>query len=151
MKTLMTKASRTLRIVYAICLVGATCVHVAFHLRFGVFLEALAGSGYSLGTRIFWSSLTLLDPIAALLLFFHPCAGLALACIIIVCDVVHNSWILHHFGMAPDAAYWAQVTFLIFLLATIRSAWRGSPRGPVLKSKASPEQAPGHLTRPPKT
>ena len=110
----MTKASLTLRIIYAVCLAGATCVHVATHVQYGVFLGGLEVRGFSLGTRVFWSALTLLDPLAALLMFFRPHAGLALAGAIIICDVAHNSWILHHFRMASDAGYWAQVAFFCF-------------------------------------
>jgi hypothetical protein len=124
----MTKASLTLRIVYAVCLSGATCVHVTTHVQYGVLLGVLEGYGYSSATRFFWSSLTLLDPLAALLLFIRPRAGLALAGAIIISDVAHNSWILQHFGRATDAAYWAQVALLIFLFATISIAWRGVPQ-----------------------
>ena len=124
----MTKASLALRIIYAVCLTGATCVHVATHIQYGPLLGALEGHGYPVITRVFWSSLTLLDPLAAMLLFFRPRAGLALAGAIIISDVAHNSWILHRFGIAPDAAYWAQVAFLLFLFATIRVAWQGASR-----------------------
>ncbi len=114
MKTPMTKASLILRIVYAVCLAGATCVHVATHVQYGQWLGALEGHGFSPATRFFWSSLTLLDPLAALLLFIRPPAGLALVGAIMVSDVAHNSWILIHFSWAPDAAYWAQVFFFCF-------------------------------------
>ncbi len=137
----MKKVSHVLRIIYAVCLAGATCVHVATHVRYGVLLGALEAQGLPQGTRFFWSSLTLLDPLAAVLMFIRPHAGLALAGVIIVSDVAHNSWILHHFRIAPDAAYWAQVAFLLFLLATIRIAWRGASP---LKKKSS--QSPGPLS-----
>lgn len=120
-------ASFALRTIYALCLTGATGVHLAIHFRYGVLLGGLEGAGYPLVTRLFWSSLTLLDPMAALLLFLRPRTGLALAGAIIAVDVAHNSWILHHFGRAPDAAYWAQVGFLVFLFATVAVAWRGLP------------------------
>jgi hypothetical protein len=122
----MTKASLILRSIYAGCLAGATCVHVATHVQYGVLLGALEARGFSPFTRFFWSSLTLLDPLAALLMFVRPRAGLVLTGVVIVSDVAHNSWILDHFVMSPDAAYWAQVAFLLFLFATIRVAWRGS-------------------------
>jgi len=144
----MTKASLTLRIVYAVCLAGATCVHVATHVQYGVLLGALESHGYSLVTRLFWSSLTLLDPLAALLMFIRPRAGLALAGAIIVSDVAHNSWVLHHFGMAPDAAYWAQVAFLLFLLATIRVAWRGALPNNERAPSVSEAQQVSHSERP---
>jgi hypothetical protein len=137
--SVLTKISLVLRIVYAACLAGATCNHVMIHLQFGVLLGALKSEGYSLGTRLFWSSLTLLDPLAVVLLFLRPRLGLALASAIIVSDVAHNSWILHHFGRAPDAAYWAQVAFLVFLFATLSFALRG------LASPCPPRAA--HLER----
>ena len=121
-----TKVSFILRVVYAVCLIGATCVHVMTHMQYGPLLGELEGLGYSAGTRVFWSALTLLDPLTVLLLFLRPRAGLALAGVIIVSDVIHNSWILHRFGMTRGAGYWAQVGFLLFLFATIRVAWRGA-------------------------
>jgi hypothetical protein len=111
-------------------------MHVAFHLRFGVFLESLTSAGYSIGTRIFWSSLTILDAIAVLLLFFRPRTGLILATVIVVCDVLHNSWILGHLGFSAGPEYWAQVAFLVFVLATIKIAWRGLPRAIDLKNES---------------
>ena len=124
----MTKASLTLRIIYTVCLAGATCTHVAFHVQQGILLGGLEAYGYSAATRVFWSLLTLLDPTAAVLLLLRPRAGLVLAAAIIVADVAHNSWILLHFGRGPDAAYLAQVGFLVFLSASVRTAWRGRPR-----------------------
>jgi len=124
----MPTATSTLRIFYASCLAGATCVHIATHIQYGVLLGGLANGGYPFATRIFWSSLTLFDPLAALLLFVRPRAGLALASAIITADVAHNSWILYHFGMAPTAAYCAQVGFLVFFLSTLRIALRGISR-----------------------
>lgn len=120
------KASLTLRIVYALCLAGATCTHVVLHVRHGVLLGELEGFGVSPVSRYYWSSLTLLDPLAALLLFIRPRVGLALAGAIIVSDVAHNSWDLYRSGGTPGATYWAQIAFLLFLAATIRVAWRGA-------------------------
>ena len=124
----MTKASLTLRIVYALCLAGATCTHVLLHVQYGVLLGGLEGFGVPPVSRYYWSSLTLLDPLAALLIFIRPRVGLTLAAGIIVSDVAHNSWIWHHLDITLDARYWAQVAFLIFLFATIFFAWRGIPQ-----------------------
>ena len=144
----MAKASFVFRIVYAVCLAAATYTHVVFHLRFGVFLESLTSAGYSIGTRIFWSSLTILDPIAVYLLFFRPRIGLILAFIIIVCDVLHNSWILHHLGFSAGPEYWAQVAFLVFVLATIKVAWRGLPRANALKNETTEPNQSSTAQRP---
>ncbi len=124
----MTKASLALRIVYALCLAGATYNHVVLHIRYGILLGGLDGSGIPPPSRYYWSSLTLLDPIAALLLFVCPRLGLALAAGIIVTNVAHNSWIWSYLDTPLDSRYWAQVAFFIFLFATFLVAWRGSPR-----------------------
>ena len=124
------RISLTLRILYAACLTGATWNHVALHLRFGVMLEGLTDSGISTVSRLYWSSLTLLDPLAAVLMFIRPREGLVLALAIIVSDVAHNSWVLHAFSSAPNWAYWCQVSFLVFLSATIHTAWRGLESNP---------------------
>jgi hypothetical protein len=134
------KTSLMLRIVYALCLAGATCMHVVLHVRHGVLLGELEGVGIPPVSRYYWSSLTLLDPLAALLMFIRPRVGLALAGGIIVSDVAHNSWIWHHLGTGPGAAYWAQVTFFIFLLATISVAWRGVPQRTDLRYEEKPEK-----------
>lgn len=44
--------------------------------------------------RLFWTSLTFLDPLAVILLFLKPKAGLILTFLIIFVDVIHNTGIL---------------------------------------------------------
>lgn len=122
----MTKESLTLRIVYALCLTGATVVHITIHAQFGVLLGALEAAGYSLATRVFWSSLTLLDPLAVVLLFTRARVGLVLTSAVIISDVAHNSWLVYRAGGTSDPKYWAQVAFLVFVLATGKIAWRGA-------------------------
>jgi hypothetical protein len=122
----MVKASLFLRIFYAACLVGATCVHLDLHFRSGVVLGDLTILGYPLFSRLYWSALTLLDPLAAVMLFVRPHAGLLLAAAIIVSNVTHNSWMLYWMNQTPDLRYWCQVSFGIFLLTTYRIAWRGA-------------------------
>src|SRR5688572_29587992 len=94
-KAPVAKASLILRVIYAVCLVGATCVHLDLHFRSGVLLGDLAAFGYPLFSRLYWSALTLLDPLAAVMLFVLPRAGLLLAAAIIVSNVTHNSWVLY--------------------------------------------------------
>jgi hypothetical protein len=94
-------------------------------MQYGALLGGIKNYGYPLVTRLFWSSLTLLDPLAALLLFARPRSGLVLALAIIVSDVAHNSWITLRLGTPLNWQYWSQVAFLVFIVATIRFAWRG--------------------------
>jgi hypothetical protein len=44
-------------------------------------------------TCIYWTSLTFIDPLAAILLFYRPRIGLILTFLIIFSDVIHNTWI----------------------------------------------------------
>jgi hypothetical protein len=122
----MAKASLILRVIYAACLIGAMYVHLDLHFRSGVVLGDLATFGYPLFSRLYWSALTLLDPLAAVMLFVRPRAGLLLAAAIIVSNVTHNSWILYWMNQTADLRYWCQVSFGIFLLMTYRAAWRGA-------------------------
>ena len=112
-------ASLVLRAIYAICLLGATCTHVVMLWEHGVLWDY---GGVHLLTRIYWTSLTVLDPLAALLLFVQPRVGLILTALIIVSDVLHNTLV----GVSPwNPMYLSQVAFLLFVAATVYTAWRG--------------------------
>ena len=113
------KASFVLRVTYATCLLGAACTHIAILWRHGVWWNY---GGASLFTRIYWTSLTLIDPLAALLLFVRPHVGLVLTAFIIISDVLHNTLV----GVPSwDVKYLSQVAFLLFVASTIRLAWKG--------------------------
>lgn len=113
------KASFVLRVIYALCLLGATCTHVALLWQHGVLWDY---GGALLFTRIFWTSLTFLDPLAALLLFVRPHVGLFLTVAIITSDVLHNTLV----GVSPrNPMYLSQVAFLLFVASTVYIAWRG--------------------------
>ena len=58
--------------VYALCLAGATVNHVQ-----AVFARGWLPEQLPLGTALYWSSLTIVDPIAVVLLFLRPRAGIA--------------------------------------------------------------------------
>jgi hypothetical protein len=113
------RASLILRIIYSICLLGATCTHVAMLWQHGVLWDY---GGAPLFTRIYWTSLTFLDPLAALLLFVRPYFGLLLTVAIITSDVLHNTLV----GVSPrNPMYLSQVAFFLFVAVTVYVAWRG--------------------------
>ena len=140
----MSKGSIILRGIYATCLVLATTTHVLFDVRYGVLLDGMEPLGYPVGVRFYWASLTFLDPLAAILLFVRPRAGLILCATIIATDVINNCWVAFHqseFGPlsldnSPTDQHQSggnidlilQVAFLIFVFATVRYAWRGLQR-----------------------
>lgn len=113
-----------LRIIYAMCLLGATCTHVAILWQHGVLWDY---GGAHLFTRIYWTSLTFLDPLAALLLFVRPHVGVILTVAIIMSDVLHNALVG---GVLLNWMFVSQVAFLLFVASTVYIAWRGVPSGP---------------------
>lgn len=71
---------------------------------------------------LFWTALTFIDPLAAILLMARPMLGLALTVAIIVSDVVINSWVGLIYGI-DIASFLAQLLFLAFVMLTVRIAW----------------------------
>jgi hypothetical protein len=120
------RTSIILRSIYAVCLLGATATHVRLLGLHGPFWNY---GGAPVISCIYWTSLTLLDPLAAVLLFLKPPAGLLLTLAIIITDVAHNTWILSR-SPSPDWQNWmyvSQITFLMFVTASMLYAWRGVP------------------------
>ncbi|MGE5564386.1 MAG: hypothetical protein ACM3ZV_13925 [Bacillota bacterium] len=123
----MERTGRLVRIVYALCLAGATINHVRAVLSRGWLPPDLP-----LPTAIYWDALTFLDPLAAVLLLVRPRAGVALTVAIIVTDVAHNLWfVAAHAGsrsftkiVAGSPFLLSQIAFLLFVAATAPVAWR---------------------------
>src|SRR5215472_364937 len=95
--------------------------HAATLWRHGLFWDY---GGVPQFTQVFWTSLTLLDPLAAVLLIVAPRVGLVATLSIISTDVVHNLWFFQRYDIPFNWALAAQCAFLLFVLATIASAWR---------------------------
>jgi hypothetical protein len=131
------RVSFMLRAIYAICLLAAASTHLLTLATHGLSWNY---DGAPVVSRIYWTSLTVLDPLAAVLLFLRPRSGLALAVAIILSDVAHNTWLMLR-SPAPDWSNWmylSQVLFLVFVLTTIRHAWRGLPVHGGTRGLASP-------------
>ncbi len=116
-----------LRLIYALCLLGATYNHAAMLARHGLFWDY---GGMPKASAVFWTSLTLIDPAAAMLLLLRPNFGVVATAIIIVADVLHNLWITARYyppllrGVMTSPPMIEQIIFMIFVLATAKFAWR---------------------------
>ncbi len=116
-----------LRIIYALCLLGATYNHWVIIVRHGLLWDY---DGLPVVSAIFWTSLAFLDPAAVVLLWRRPRAGVAATIAIIVVDVVHNLWILARYyppvlrALLETPGVIAQIVFMVFVLATARIACR---------------------------
>ncbi|MCX4146637.1 MULTISPECIES: hypothetical protein [Paraburkholderia] len=111
-----------LRLIYALCLCGATWAHLQAALVHGLWWDY---GGAAPLTQIYWTSLLFINPLTVLLLLLSPRAGLILCVAVIVTDVVHNSWFALHHPIRMDL-YVSQIAFLLFVAFTVRTAWRGA-------------------------
>lgn len=109
--------------VYALCFLWGTKNHLA-DLWHGGFLPYTYAP---LPFNIYWTTLTVLDPLAVLMLFALPYPGMVLAVSIMVSDIAVNlyaHYVLLHGSTVPDATLFSQIAFGLFLFVTVPIAWK---------------------------
>jgi len=121
----MHRWSLLIRLLFALCLLAATANHLRAVLDHGWLWDYGYGAQTLLASRVFWGALTVLDPLAALLLWVRPRWGLALTLGIIACDVLHNSFYVAAHGQWTQTFYLSQLGFLLAVLVLSPSAWHG--------------------------
>lgn len=113
---------KLLFVIYALCFLIATFNH-ARDLWHGGFLPYRHAP---LGFNVYWTSLTLLDPLTVVLLCWLPRGGIVLAVLIMVSDVAVNSYaayLLQDSYLFYSAALQLQSVFLGFVVGTAPFAW----------------------------
>lgn len=85
---------RPVLLLFSLCLLGAFLGHIIQVWQGGWLPYRFA----PLPLNIYWTSLTLLDPLAAVLLLWRPLAGLLLALLIIASDVAVNFFARFYLG-----------------------------------------------------
>lgn len=118
---------------YAVCLAVAAFNHARILIEHGIWWNY---GGIHPLFAAFWTSLTFFDSLAVVLLLTRPRAGLVLTMAIIATDVLVNTSIGLIYGF-DWASFGVQILFLLFVLATVRRAWRGCPRKLATDDKAS--------------
>lgn len=121
----MVRVSRVIRVIFALCLLGATYNHLRIILEHGIMWDYGFGSRVLPGSWAYWAALTLFDPLAAILLLFRPRIGLWLTIVIIVSDVLHNTYYVAITGKWVNFFYVSQVGFLFMVLCLTPVAFRG--------------------------
>ncbi|HEX8400112.1 MAG TPA: hypothetical protein VF628_00245 [Allosphingosinicella sp.] len=126
----MQRRSFIVRSIWAACLLIGGLNHARILLQHGLFWDY---GGVAWPSATYWSSLTILDPLAALLLFARPKLGVVSTAALIVTNVIHNLALTAHY--APDGEFLArasnpfmasQLAFMLFVGATTRIAWPAS-------------------------
>ncbi|AMO40617.1 hypothetical protein A0J50_08110 [Acinetobacter sp. DUT-2] len=121
-KRVVLKSEFIIRCIYALCLIGAGFNHLQTVLMHGLFWDY---NNAPLFTCIYWTSLTFIDLLAAILLFYRPRIGLILTFLIIFSDVIHNTWITLKVGRDLfNYMYISQFLFLVFVVCTIKFPWK---------------------------
>ena len=124
----MQRLSFAVRILFACCLFIATANHIRADISHGLLWDYGYGSSAYLASRIFWGALTFFDPLAALLLFIKPRAGIVLTATIILVDVIHNTFYVALKQQWLEPFYLSQVAFLIVVFLLLPIAWSGPTR-----------------------
>jgi hypothetical protein len=127
MNVRMLRTSIVIRTLFALCLLAATLNHARAILQHGVLWDYGYGSKIALTSQIYWAVLTILDPLAAVLLFVKPRAGISLTVAIIVSDVIHNTYYVAANNQWLAPFYLAQVGFLVIVLGLAPVAARAAP------------------------
>lgn len=133
----MERWSPIIRSIWAACLLLAGLNHARILFQHGLFWDY---HGASLASAIYWSSLTIIDPLVAALLFIRPRIGVPATLVVITTNVVHNLALtatntrdgafLSYVLSSPQLM--SQIGFLLFVVATWWIAWRDVRRVNVL-------------------
>ncbi|PJJ63686.1 hypothetical protein [Compostimonas suwonensis] len=113
-----------LRIVILVVWIAGFLIGMASHV-----LDLIAGgadtyAGFPPALRVFWLSLTVLDPLTVLLLLLRKRAGIILGLVVILADIAVNWTVYFSIGGNPLFGVVNQTVFAIFLLATAPALWR---------------------------
>ena len=84
---MMERRSRIVRITWAACLLLAALNHARILAQHGLSWNY---GGVGAASALYWSSLTIVDPLAAVLLIIRPKIGIPLTVALITTNVVHN-------------------------------------------------------------
>ena len=114
--------------IFILAFTGAAINHFADNIRAGLFpYSKLYGANEYL--NFYWTSLTILDPVAIITLFLNVRTGYIIALAIMFSDVPINIYATVNYWHLPlHRNYYLimQIMFLAFLLLTVKRIWKFS-------------------------
>jgi hypothetical protein len=114
------RALRVFQVVWVLGFLVGTTTHTADLIVGGV----NAYSYFPLGVRLFWVSLTFLDPATAALIIFRRRSGIVLGIAVIVADIAVNWTVFVMVGGLSLFGVISQSLFAVLILVTARPLWR---------------------------
>ncbi|MBD8536844.1 hypothetical protein [Plantibacter sp. CFBP 13570] len=118
----LTPSVRTLRVFQILWVIGfliGTTTHTADLILGGLDVYG----GFPPGVRLFWVTLTVLDPITAVLIILRRRAGIVLGIAVIVADIAVNWTVFVLLGGLSWFGVISQSLFAVLILATARPLW----------------------------
>ncbi|WP_052521617.1 hypothetical protein [Agreia bicolorata] len=118
----LTASARALRVVHVLWVIGflvGTTTHTADLILGGV----NAYGGFPLGVRLFWVTLTILDPAAAALIIFRRRPGIVLGSTVMIADIAVNWTVFATVGGLSFFGVISQSLFAVLILVTARPLW----------------------------
>lgn len=126
----MKRGSLIVRSLWAVCLLIGGANHARILLQHGL---AWDYGGVHAASAAYWTGLTVLDPLVALLLFLRPRPGIVATIVLIATNVAHNLAVTAYYASdgefltrAANPFLLSQLGFMLFVAATARIAWRGA-------------------------
>jgi hypothetical protein len=113
-------------VIYAIAYLGATYTHLSEVFTHGYFPYQRLDPNVSFWLNVYWTSLTLLDPLSIVILLINIQLGLFSYATIIITDVLINfSFAIQHYGFGSLLNFFqiSQLSFLIFFAVTSPSIY----------------------------
>ena len=121
------KELKFVKVIFAIYIFGF-CYGTTNHI-IDIHRDGLLGYDYvPLAINIYWTTLTVLDPLAIILLLFLPFLGMVLSVLIMITDLAVNiSVALYYYlqtGTFADGRLFLQIAFGLFVFITVPLAWK---------------------------
>ena len=118
----LTASERALRFFHVAWVIGflvGTTTHTADLIIGG--LDAY--SGFPLGVRLFWMTLTILDPAVAALIIFRRRSGVVLGSAVMIADISVNWTVFAVVGGLSVFGVILQTLFAVLVFVTARALW----------------------------
>jgi hypothetical protein len=117
--TASARAIRVFQVMWVIGFLVGTTTHTADLIVGGL----NAYSTFPLGVRLFWVTLTVLDPATAALIIFRRRSGIVLGCTVIIADIVVNWTVFALVGGLSSFGVISQSLFAVLIFVTARPLW----------------------------
>ncbi|MGV8882270.1 MAG: hypothetical protein ACOH19_08950 [Rhodoglobus sp.] len=113
------RALRVFQVLWVIGFLVGTTTHTADLIVGGLDIY----SGFPFGVRLFWVTLTVLDPVTAALIIFRRRSGIVLGSTVMIADIAVNWTVFATVGGLSVLGVILQSLFAVLIFVTARALW----------------------------